>query len=64
MRARFSASILLTFELGGQITESGTYRQLAADKNTRFHKLMAAQLEAAVTSSSTDQDHQQDEPSK
>ncbi|EIW80291.1 hypothetical protein CONPUDRAFT_82597 [Coniophora puteana RWD-64-598 SS2] len=33
----------------GRITESGTYRQLVANKNSRFRALMAAQLNAAAT---------------
>ena len=37
----------------GRITESGTYKQLAANRDSRFYKLMAAQLEAAVTDEAT-----------
>ena len=33
----------------GRITESGTYRQLVANKDSRFRALMAAQLNAAAT---------------
>lgn len=33
---------------GGRITESGTYRELVTDKNSRFRALMAAQLNAAA----------------
>jgi len=37
----------------GRITESGSYKQLAANRDSRFYKLMAAQLEAAVTDEAT-----------
>jgi len=33
----------------GRITESGTYKQLASNRQSRFYKLMAAQLEATMT---------------
>ncbi len=35
-------------QLDGRISESGTYQDLAGDVNSRFRKLMAAQLEAVV----------------
>jgi hypothetical protein len=39
---------VLTGVADGRITESGTYRALAAQEDSRFRALMAAQLTAAT----------------